>query len=152
MRGGLLLALALSLCSCEAASGQLIAFPGAEGAGKNATGGRGGDVYRVTNLNDSGAGSLRFGVDNAPASGRTIVFEVGGTIDLASRIRIDSPNVTVAGQTSPGGGITLKGYHLEVVNTHDVVVRYLPSALAISIPRQTSMNLIPCRLQAAPML
>ena len=110
--------MALTSVWTESALAQLPAFPGA-------VGGRNGDVYHVTNLNDSGSGSLRFGVDNAPGSGRTIVFDVGGTIDLASRIRIDSPNVTVAGQTAPGGGITLKGYHLDIKNTQDVVVRYL---------------------------
>lgn len=108
----------------KAAQAQFPAFPGAEGAGALAVGGRGGDVYHVTNLNDSGVGSLRYGVDNASGP-RTVVFDLGGTIDLDSRIRIDSPNITIAGQTAPGDGITLKGYHLEIVNTSDVVVRYL---------------------------
>jgi hypothetical protein len=94
---------------------QLVAFPGAEGAGKNASGGRGGDVYKVTNLNDSGAGSLRFGIQNAPTLGRTIVFDVSGTINLSSSLNFDGKdNITIAGQTAPGGGITLAGHQLRL--------------------------------------
>ncbi len=118
------LTMGLLVAAGTPALGQVVAFPGAEGAGQYATGGRGGDVYHVTNLNDSGAGSLRDGVDSASGP-RTIVFDLGGTIDLASRIRIDSSNITIAGQTAPGDGITLKGYHLEVSGASDVVVRYL---------------------------
>jgi len=118
--------LALIFATGSSSRAQLVAFPGAEGAGQYAAGGRGGDVYHVTNLNDSGLGSLRYGVDNASGP-RTIVFDTGGTIDLASRIRVDSSNITIAGQTAPGGGITLKGYHLEVRNATDVIVRYIRS-------------------------
>ena len=86
------------------------AFPGAEGAGANASGGRDGDIYFVTNLNDSGPGSLREGLATTPAIGRTILFKVGGTIELTSEgIQIDKENITIAGQTAPGGGICIKG-------------------------------------------
>ncbi len=110
---------------CQLSHAQLAAFPGAEGAGQNAIGGRNGDVYYVTNLNDSGAGSLRAGVSGAPASGRTVLFNVSGTIQLLSDLKVNKPFLTIAGQSAPGGGITLSGHELHVQDTHDVIVQYL---------------------------
>jgi len=104
------------------------AFPGAEGFGANTPGGRGGQVIKVTNLNDSGAGSLRA---CATASGsRICVFTVGGTIVLNSTIEVINPYLTVAGQTAPGGGITIKSIDDQTeaafkIKTHDVIVRYM---------------------------
>jgi pectin methylesterase-like acyl-CoA thioesterase len=101
----------------------LAAFPGAEGAGANAKGGRGGDVYHVTNLNDAGAGSLREGIRTATGP-RTIVFDVAGTIHLATRLNVNKSFLTLAGQTAPGDGVTIAG-HSTVVSGNNVVIRYL---------------------------
>ena len=83
-----------------------LAFPEAEGYGRYARGGRGGSVVEVTNLNDSGPGSLRDAVENYEGP-RTIVFAVSGVIELKSRLVLSDPYVTVAGQTAPGKGITI---------------------------------------------
>ncbi len=94
-----------TVVSKDPLTGCQLAFPGAEGFGRCTTGGRGGDVYHVTNLNDSGAGSFR---DAVSQSNRIVVFDVGGVINIAERIVVHS-SVTVAGQTAPGGGITIYG-------------------------------------------
>lgn len=105
------------------AANTLVAFPGAEGAGKYATGGRGGKVYHVTNLNDSGAGSFR---DAVGSSNRIVVFDVGGTITLKSDVVVKG-NVTILGQTAPGGaGITLSGCKLGM-GGDNIIIRYLSS-------------------------
>ncbi|MFP6739454.1 MAG: pectate lyase, partial [Planctomycetota bacterium] len=123
---GLLL---LLLTAAPAPAADIPAFPGAEGFGAGAKGGRGGKVYVVRTLEDySGGekkkipGSLR---EACEAKGsRTIVFNVSGTIELKKTLRISEPFITIAGQTAPGGGICLRNYGL-TVKTHDVVIRYL---------------------------
>lgn len=108
------------------ADGDLLAFPGADGFGRYSRGGRGGTVYTVTNLNDSGPGSLREGVE---AEGpRTIVFAVSGTIRLESPLRIQNDYITIAGQTAPGAGIALRDYPLQI-NANHVIVRYIRSRI-----------------------
>ena len=99
----------------------LPAFPGAEGFGANAPGGRGGSVYIVTNLNDAGPGSFR---DAVSQPNRYVVFAVGGVIRINSRIPVAS-NLTIAGQTAPGEGITIYGNGLSFSNANNTVTRYL---------------------------
>ena len=107
---------------------QARAFPGAEGAGAYAAGGRGGDVYYVTTLADSGAGSFREGISSAPAGGRTICFKVSGNIALSSSLTINKPNLTVAGQTAPGDGICIQDRTLGI-KANNVIVRHLRTRL-----------------------
>jgi pectate lyase len=101
--------------------GVLRAFPGAEGFGRDALGGRGGTVCHVTTLADSGAGSLR---DCVSQSNRTVVFDVGGWITLSSNLGITQNNLTIAGQTAPGNGIGVRGRKVSIGGSH-IVLRFL---------------------------
>jgi hypothetical protein len=98
------------------------AFPGAEGAGSHSFGGRGGNTFVVTNLNDSGPGSFREACE--AAGPRTVLFNVAGIVRLKSPIHILAPYITIAGQTAPGDGVCIAGRTTHV-DTHDVVIRYM---------------------------
>lgn len=105
------------------------AFRGAEGAGARSVGGRGGDVYYVTTLTDnSSSGSLRYGIANAPSTGRTICFKVSGNIVLNSTLTINKPKITIAGQTAPGDGVCLQNYSFNIAAS-DVIVRHVRTRL-----------------------
>jgi len=98
------------------------AFPGAEGGGAYTPGGRGGKIFVVTSLEDSGPGTLREACEAGGA--RTIVFNVAGIIRLNTPISIRAPYVTIAGQTAPGDGVVIAGETF-AIDTHDVIVRHM---------------------------
>lgn len=116
------------------AAGKVLAFDSAQGGGKYATGGRGYDTYVVTSLEDYGKsdepveGTFRYGIEQVAAKngGAMIVFNVGGTINLKSDLKFkDIKNVTIAGQTAPGDGITIAGYQTDISNSENLIIRYM---------------------------
>lgn len=113
------------------ANSQQLAFPGAEGFGAYATGGRGGTVVHVTNLNASGPGSL---ADAVSQPNRTVVFDVGGVIDITGQNLTIASNLTIAGQTAPGEGITIYGGRVIMSNSSNVIMRYIRMRGSISMP------------------
>lgn len=124
----LCLGIAAAASAPAAAQDALLAFPGAEGFGRYATGGRGGEIYHVTNLNDSGKGSLR---DAVSQPNRIIVFDVSGVINLKSRLVFKS-NQTILGQTAPGEGVQVYGNCVSFSNANNIIVRYLRVRMGIN--------------------
>jgi hypothetical protein len=118
-----------ALFTVHSAVAAVPAFPGAQGFGANATGARGpsATVYFVTNLNDSGAGSFR---DAVSQQNRYVLFRVGGIVNLASRVVVQ-PNVTIAGHTAPGDGITIYGDGLSYSNANNTVTRHIRYRMGI---------------------
>ncbi len=123
----LFLIFAATACARTAPSGVYripsppLAFPGAEGFGALATGGRGCPVFHVTNLADSGPGSFR---DAVSQPNRTVVFDVGGVIKIDSPISFPS-NLTIAGQTAPGDGITIYNNACSITGQSNIIIRYV---------------------------
>ena len=116
----------LGVAATIPAHAQVVAFPGAEGFGRLATGGRGGQVVEVTTLADAGPGSFRDAFNQYLGQPITIVFRVGGLIELKSALKPTRSNVTIAGQTAPGDGICLKNYSFKL-HGNNLIVRYIRS-------------------------
>lgn len=134
----LALTLLLSTCGSAFAASPALAFPGAEGFGAQASGGRGKPAVAVTNLNDDGPGSFRQAVTRA---GATVVFATSGVIHLKSNILLPS-DLTIAGQTAPGSGITLADAKVSMTDAHNIVIRYLRFRGGIAESRgSSSLNL-----------
>ena len=130
MKKNLLLLAALTMCAGAAA--QQLAFPGAEGFGAYATGGRGGEVVHVTNLKASGPGSL---ADAVSKSNRIVVFDVGGVIDVTNvNLTVAGNNITIAGQTAPGEGITIYGGRFIMSKRQNIIMRYIRMRGSLSMP------------------
>lgn len=111
----------MALCAFTVRAQLVPAFPGAEGHGRYVTGGRGGEVRHVTNLNDNGPGSLREAVKGDKA--KTVVFDVGGVIALEEELKIGA-NTTIAGQTAPSPGITLRYYTVRPAGDN-IIIRFI---------------------------
>jgi hypothetical protein len=128
-----ILLITLFLLTVKTVHSQQLAFPGAEGFGKYATGGRGGKIAVVTNLDDSGNGSFRNALEQFPGEPITVVFRISGIIELKSPLVIRRSNVTIAGQTAPGDGICLKGHSFILSgagkggNKGNIIIRYIRS-------------------------
>ncbi len=147
---------AAGLLSAVIAPAQIPAFPGAVGFGAYATGGRGGTVYHVTTLADSGPGSFRDAVSH---SGRIVVFDVGGYIHLNSAVSVQG-NITIAGQTAPGGGIGFYGGEISFASRSNIICRYIrirPGSLtastsddALSLYRARDVILDHCSFEFGP--
>lgn len=111
--------------SVKAGYDELPAFPGAEGFGYAATGGRGGEVYHVTSYELTGPGTFHDALTTVGDTPRTIVFDISGEITIPQIIVRNKSNITIAGQTAPGEGVTIRGNNIRFINCKDIIIRYL---------------------------
>ncbi|CAM3599303.1 carbohydrate-binding protein [Occultella aeris] len=121
----LLSVLALTAPPARADYAELPAFPGAEGFGYAAAGGRGGEVYHVTSHELTGPGTFHDALTTAGATPRTVVFDISGDLEIPQIVLRDKAYITIAGQTAPGDGVTVWGGNIRFIDSHDIVIRYL---------------------------
>ncbi|MBB6734928.1 fibronectin type III domain-containing protein [Cohnella zeiphila] len=140
LQGALIgLSLIQPLPSAKAAYDKLPAFPGAEGFGYAATGGRGGEVYHVTSYELTGPGTFYDALMTAGTTPRTIVFDISGEITIPQIIVRNKSNLTIAGQTAPGDGVTIRGNNIRFIECSDIVIRYMRFRLGVQIFQDDSM-------------
>lgn len=111
--------------SAKADNSKLPAFPGAEGFGYASVGGRGGEVYHVTSRELTGPGTFHDALMTAGDMPRTIVFDISGEITIPKTVVNNKSNITIAGQTAPGDGITIRGNTLRFINSQDIIIRFI---------------------------
>ncbi|MDD9266214.1 FIMAH domain-containing protein [Paenibacillus sp. GCM10023248] len=115
----------LSMPTAQANNSLLPAFPGAEGFGNAAAGGRGGEVYHVTSYELTGPGTFHDALMTAGSTPRTIVFDISGEITIPQIVVTNKSHITIAGQTAPGDGVTIRGNNIRFIDSNDIVIRYL---------------------------
>ncbi|CAG7654996.1 OmpL47-type beta-barrel domain-containing protein [Paenibacillus allorhizosphaerae] len=135
----------LPLPVAKAGYDALPAFPGAEGFGYAATGGRGGEVYHVNSYELTGPGTFHDALMTAGSTPRTIVFDISGEITIPQIVVKDKSKITIAGQTAPGEGVTIRGNNIRFINCSDVVIRYLRFRMGVQSFNDDTMYLEDCR-------
>nr|WP_243735151.1 pectinesterase [Paenibacillus turpanensis] len=115
----------LPVSTVKAGYDALPAFPGAEGFGYAAVGGRGGEVYHVTSYELKGPGTFHDALTTAGSTPRTIVFDISGEITIPQIVLRNKSKITIAGQTAPGGGVTIRGNNIRFINCSDIIIRYM---------------------------
>lgn len=115
----------LQAAPVRADNSRLPAFPGAEGFGYASVGGRGGEVYHVTSYELTGHGTFHDAIMTAGDTPRTIVFDISGDITIPQIVARNKSRITIAGQTAPGEGVTIRGNNIRFIESSDIVIRYL---------------------------
>ncbi|WP_156889591.1 OmpL47-type beta-barrel domain-containing protein [Paenibacillus harenae] len=123
----------------------LPAFPGAEGFGYAASGGRGGEVYRVTSYELTGPGTFHDALITAGSTPRTIVFDISGEITIPKIVVKGKSKITIAGQTAPGDGVTIRGNNIRFINSSDIVIRYLRFRMGVQNFNDDTMYFEDCQ-------
>ncbi|GAA4860244.1 hypothetical protein GCM10023310_44360 [Paenibacillus vulneris] len=135
----------LPMPAAFAAYDSLPAFPGAEGFGYAAAGGRGGEVYHVTSYDLTGPGTFHDALTTAGSTPRTIVFDISGELTIPQIIVSGKSKITIAGQTAPGDGVTIRGNNIRFVNCSDIIIRYMRFRMGAQGFNDDSMYLEDCR-------